>query len=199
MPEDTMTPISLIREAIKAVPAVKWALGVGGILATVSLVYTFKIDPRAAFVGIIVMFVFMGVLVLFARASTLKGRATVWPAVILTWFLLIMFMVTSMSLFTSVFLSKPLDLQRWLTGEKRNTDSVVLPKPIPIIPNADSDWVDGGSSPDMYCNPQLAAVRQKYLDFNIAMQIPPEGHKTEYTPFKHDLYRYYCSFVATPR
>jgi hypothetical protein len=113
---DLYSPVTVLREATRAVPAVKWALGVGGVFAGVALIYTFKINPRAAFVGLILMFLFMGVLVIFARASTLRSGVTIWPAMIFTWFVLIMFMATSISLFSSVFFSRPLDLQYWLTG-----------------------------------------------------------------------------------
>jgi hypothetical protein len=117
MPLTNLSPMTVLRDAIKAVPAVKWALGVGGVLAAVALVYMFKLDARAAFVGLVLLFCFMGVLVVFARASALRSGAIFWPAMIFTWFVLIMFMATTVSLFTSVFFSKPLDLQDWLTGK----------------------------------------------------------------------------------
>lgn len=187
--DTAISPLPVIREAMKAVPAIKWALGVGGLLATIALVYTFKLDARVAFVGLIVLLVFMGVLVIFARASTLASGVIAWPALVFAWFTLVMFMATSVSLFTSVFFRAPLDLQRWLTGEE-----VIA---LPMIPDADSGWVDGGSDPHTFCDPQLKAVQAKYPDFNIAMQVLPEQHRSEYTPFKHDIYRYTCSFTAS--
>ncbi len=180
--------MSVLREATKAVPSVKWALGIGGLIAVIALVYTFKLDPRAAFVGLIVLLLFMTVLVLFARASTLKSGATFWPALIFTWFALIMFMATAVTLFGSVFFNTPVPLQKWLTGE----EAIV----IPVIPDADSGWVDGGSSPNKFCDPRLAAVQAKYPNLKITMQVPPEGHRSEYNPFKHDIYRYTCVFTA---
>jgi hypothetical protein len=116
MPLNELAPIPVLRDAIKAVPAVKWALGVGGVLAVVALVYMFKLDARVAFVGLVVLFCFMGVLVVFARASTLRSGAIFWPAMAFTWFALIMFMATTVSLFTSVFFSMPRDLREWLTA-----------------------------------------------------------------------------------
>jgi hypothetical protein len=187
-------PISVLREAIRAVPAVKWALGVGGVLAAVALVYLFKLDARVAFVGVVVLFCFMGVLVIFARASTLRSGAIFWPAMVFTWFVLIMFIVSTVSLFTSVFFRAPLDLQQWLTGR-----AAVAAVPIPGIPDADSGWIDGGSSPNMFCDPILANYQKKYPEFNVTMTLLPEQHRSEYNPFKHDLYRYQCSFVASQK
>lgn len=73
------------------------------------------------------------------------------------------------------------------------------PVEMPNIPDADSGWVDGGSNPNAFCNPQLKAVQVKYPNFRITMQILPELHKSEYTPFKHDMYRYRCSFAASTK
>ena len=188
---DSVSPLPILREAIKAVPSVKWALGVGGLLAVIALVYMFQLEPRVAFVGLIVLFAFMSILVLFARASALASGATVWPALIFTWFTLIMFMATTMSLFGSVFFNSPLPLQKWLTGEEAMA--------MPVIPDADSGWIDGGSSPNKFCDPQLATVQAKYPDLKITMQMPPEGHRSEYNPFKHDIYRYTCVFTASKK
>lgn len=110
------TPIELLREATKAVPAVKYALGIGGVLAVVALVYSFKIDPRVAFVGTIVVLVLMGVLVVFARMAALSGARLHYPVLVFTWFVLSLFMATTISLFASVFFKAPVDLQYWITG-----------------------------------------------------------------------------------
>lgn len=186
------SPMSVLREAIKAVPAVKWALGVGGVLGALALVSSFQLDARFAFVGLIVMFIFMGVLVLFARASALHSRTVALPALVFTWFVLFMFMATTLSLFSSVFFKQPLDLQDWLTGSGS--------RPVALtIPNADSDWIDGGSSPNEFCEPILASHQRSNPGYDITMQVLPEQHRSEYTPFKHDIYRYQCSFTATPK
>jgi hypothetical protein len=71
-------------------------------------------------------------------------------------------------------------------------------KPLPEIPMADSGWVGGGSSPGGFCGPVFEVLKLKYPDFVVSMQLLPEQHRSEYTPFKHDYYRYTCSFsVAT--
>lgn len=201
----SLEPTSILREATRAVPAVRYALGVGGILATVALISTFQINPRLAFVGVLIMFVFMGVLVIFAAASTLRSGAVVLPALVFTWFVLIIFMATATSLFSCVFFGKPLDLQEWLTG--RPAVAAIAPPPSaspsqpapPDIPNADSGWVGGGSSPNAFCDPLLKAYQQKYPAFRITMTPLAEQHKTEYKPFKQDSYRYGCSFAASTK
>jgi len=110
------TPIQFIREASKAVPAIKYAIGIGGIAATISLVYSFKIDPRVAVIGAIIMLLLMGVLVVFARASSLASEKFAKPALVFTWFTLLLFMAVSIFLVGSVFFKWPVDLQCWITA-----------------------------------------------------------------------------------
>ncbi len=183
------TPIEVLREATKAVPAVKYALGIGGVLAAVALVYSFKIDSRVAFVGTIVVLVLMGVLVVFARMAALSSARLHYPVLVFTWFVLLLFMATAISLFTSVFFKAPVDLQYWITGGMTVTADLPL--------TADSGWRGGGSSPATYCGEQLAALKKQMPSRKIEIVDMKEDHKSEYTPFKRDYYRYQCWFRAT--
>lgn len=119
----SITALSFLREAIKAVPAVRYALGVGGIAATVAIIVSFRIDPLVAFVGTVLILVLMGVLVVFARMTALAGPLMMMPALVFTWFTLIMFMTVTVLLCTSVFAAKPVDLQHWI-GVKKKLEQV---------------------------------------------------------------------------
>jgi hypothetical protein len=90
----------VLSNAIKAVPSVKWALGVAGIVAVLSIVAGFKIDWRIAVFGTVLMFIFMAVLVIFAAASSLAATIIALPATILVWFCLVFFVATASCLFT---------------------------------------------------------------------------------------------------
>lgn len=187
-----ITPIQFLREAVIAVPAVKYALGIGGVVAAIAIVFSFKIDPRIAFVGTLVMLVLMGVLVIFARMTALSGVRLHLPALVFTWFVLLLFIATSVSLFSSVFFQRPLDLRHWITG---TIPSAVAPdQPIPLT--ADSGWRGGGSSIDPYCDEQKAKFEKQYPGKTVEIVDKKEDHKSEYTPFKHDYYRYQCWFVV---
>src|SRR5688572_24345054 len=115
------TPIVVLREAVKAVPAVKYALGVGGIAATVAIVAAFGLSSRAAILGTIVTLILMGVLVIFARASALAGPQLQVPALVFTWCALFLFVATGVALFTSVFFNRPAKLREWLQQERVTT------------------------------------------------------------------------------
>lgn len=105
-----MPPLEIIRAAIKAVPAVKYALGVAGIVAVVAIIYSFGIGLWVAFIGALVVMVLMVVLVIFAKLTTTAPRHFLTPVLVLTWAFLLLTIAAAMFLFTSVFFRKPLDL-----------------------------------------------------------------------------------------
>jgi TPR repeat protein len=116
-----ISPIEVLKEAIRAVPAVRYALGVGGMIATVALVQVFEVDPVLAAVGTLVLFFFMAVLVIFARMASLGKNKMALPALFFTWLVLVFFSIVSASLFSSVFFKWPLEL-RWLDPDVRSGD-----------------------------------------------------------------------------
>jgi hypothetical protein len=124
--ENLNTEISLIRQAIKAVPAVRYALGVAGIFAVIAIVKVFDLNYRVAVFGAIVMFVLMTVLVIFARLAAERKGDFRLPALTFTWFALILTMATALALFTSVFVGWPLKI-----GPERTVvpSDVRLPSP----------------------------------------------------------------------
>src|SRR5258707_13771063 len=90
MPDDNpSTPPSVLKQAIKAVPAVKYALGIGGIISIIAIVRGFGIDFRVAVVGTVVMLVLMTVLLVFAKAASRPQSAFRGPAFIVTGFSLV--------------------------------------------------------------------------------------------------------------
>jgi hypothetical protein len=109
MPPDSInTPTGMLQAAIKAVPAVKHALGIGGIIAVIAIVAGgFKLDWSIAVFGAIVMFLLMTVLVIFSRLASANVSIFRAPMIVLTWFSLILMMGAAIALFSSVFLTNP--------------------------------------------------------------------------------------------
>jgi hypothetical protein len=119
-----LTPLNILREGIKAVPAVKYALGIAGIVAAIAIIKGFNLDFRIAVFGIVIMFALMTVLVIFAKLTTTAGSLFRVPVLIFMWFSLLMTIATATFLVTSVFLRWPVNLQYWLVNEN-NTDEHV--------------------------------------------------------------------------
>ncbi len=100
--------LDFIREAIKAVPAVRWALGVGGTAAVISLVLSpqFGLPPKTAVIGLILAFILMGILVIFSTMASqteeLKPLAKIF-----SWFVLAVFMAVTVLLIGCAFFDYP--------------------------------------------------------------------------------------------
>jgi hypothetical protein len=110
-------PLGILRAAIQAVPAVKYALGIAGIAAAIAIIGGFKIDYRVAVFGVIIMFVLMVVLVLFAKLSKASDPTFATAGKVFLWFSLVLVIAVATFLTTSVFFSWPRDLGSWL-GQK---------------------------------------------------------------------------------
>jgi hypothetical protein len=101
----------VLKQAIRAVPAVKWALGVAGLVAAVGIV-EFLVHGNwiVAIVGTVVMLMLATVLVIFARAAQSSAADLVSPSVVLVWFALLLTCAFSTALFTTVTFGKPVVL-----------------------------------------------------------------------------------------
>jgi hypothetical protein len=112
-----VNPLVILRESIKAVPSVKWALGLAGIASSIAIIQSIQLDYRVAVLGTVVMLIVMTALVIFARLSTLAAPDFRLPALVLTWCSLSLVIATAGALFLSVFFRFPVDLQNWLVQE----------------------------------------------------------------------------------
>src|SRR5437763_7476510 len=110
-----VTALGILREAIKAVPAVKFALGIAGILAAVSIVTAvFRLGLAVAAFSAAVMFVLMTGLVIFARVASASSKTFAAHVAVFSWFSLTLIMATATLLFTSVFWGNPVDLKQFM-------------------------------------------------------------------------------------
>jgi hypothetical protein len=107
------SPVSILRDALKAVPELKWALGVAGMVAIIAIAKVgWKVDPMIAALGTVVMFVLMVVLVIFARLSTATTIEFRWAILVFMWASLCLTIAAASLLFTSAFFSWPLNFIR---------------------------------------------------------------------------------------
>lgn len=108
------SPIEVLREAIRAVPAVRYALGVAGILAAVALIGGFGLDAKTTVFGALGMLMLMVVLVVFARLTKTAPRHFVAPMLVLMWSVLLITVASAALLFTAVFFDWPRPLSQIL-------------------------------------------------------------------------------------
>jgi len=107
-----MDPLKILRDAIAAVPAVKYALGIAGIAAVVAIVLGLRLSPQVAVFGTLVVLGLMFILVVFSKYA---GQASVagflGPAKLLVWFYTLAVIVATILFMTSYFLHRPLDFR----------------------------------------------------------------------------------------
>lgn len=110
------TPFAILRAATQAVPAVKWALGVAGVISATALVKVFFVSVGAALLAGFGMLVLMVILVLFAVATRAKSSVLIVPAMFLTWAVLVLVIVSSALTVSAAFFGWPKPLQELTKG-----------------------------------------------------------------------------------
>jgi hypothetical protein len=114
----SVTPLGILREATNAAPAVKFALGLAGVLAAVAIVTAvFRLSLVVAALGAAMMFVLMTGLVIFARVASASSKTFVRHVDVFSWFSLILIMATATLLFTSVSWDYPVDLKQFVNAK----------------------------------------------------------------------------------
>jgi hypothetical protein len=109
-------PWGFLREAIQAVPAVKYALGVGGVVSVIAIVSGFGISPRVGVIGFLIALILMTLLVVFSKLAVANAQHFLRPLIFLTWFSILAMSATVILVFTGVFFKWPLDLHSWLAN-----------------------------------------------------------------------------------
>lgn len=100
-------PLSVVRAGIRAVPAVKYALGIAGTAAALALAAAFFSSKQAAFLGAVGMIGLMTLLVVFASVAKLARGYMKYPALFVMWAILIIFVASTVLVTTSVFFDIP--------------------------------------------------------------------------------------------
>ncbi len=111
-------PLRMLESAVAQVPALRYAVGVGGIAAVVAIILTgWKLEPQTAVFGGLIVFIAMVVLVAFAALSRSGPRVLRPLALFLAWaFMLIT--VTVAGLFVGcAFFDQPKTLPCLLKGQ----------------------------------------------------------------------------------
>lgn len=134
MSADSPSPVFMLKQAIKSVPAVKYALGIGGVIAIIAIIQGFKIDFRIAVFGGIIMFLLMTLLLIFANLAVEQKGVFHLPALVFMWFSLILVMATALALFFSVFYGKPIDLRRLIVQSEVPQQSIQIPMTMTVLP-----------------------------------------------------------------
>lgn len=169
--KSNMKSIQVLTEAIKAVPAVKYALGVAGVAAAVAIVAGLINDVTIAVLGTVIMMSLMFVLVIFAHF--VKNAASHYKplAIFMSWAVVILTTGTSFLIFTGFFFSWPRPLDAYVR---------VTPVPDPSISPGISPspqatkiiTVETTSEPSR--NPKLTSSEVKVQELIVSLLVPSD-------------------------
>ena len=109
-----MQPIEILKEAIKKVPAMRYALAVAGIVAVVAIVASFQLEPKIAVIGGVLVLGAMVVMVIFAKLTTTAKKHFLRPVLVMMWAFLVLVIVLATLLLTAVAFRWPPGLADWL-------------------------------------------------------------------------------------
>jgi hypothetical protein len=104
--DSIMDPIRVLREAIRAVPALKFALAVAGLAAVVAIVLGFHLKPALAVFGVLIVLGLMFLIVVFSRYAAGSSGSS-GPATVLVWFYTVATISATILFSSSVFFSWP--------------------------------------------------------------------------------------------
>jgi ABC-type branched-subunit amino acid transport system substrate-binding protein len=107
-----MIPLQLLREAITAVPSLRYALGVVGLVSVIAIAGALNVDYRVAVFGTPILLFLMIALVIFAKLSATASEVFRLPVIVLLWAGVILTVGTASMLITSAFFGRPIDLTR---------------------------------------------------------------------------------------
>jgi len=132
-PAGGASPKDILGAAIKAVPAVKYALGVAGIAAAAAIIVLFFKSLKVAFLAIVIMLVLMVILVVFVRLTRSAAETFHGPIVFLIWAFVLLAIFTPMAFFTSVFLKWPLNLSGWIVSPDGQREETPVPPAVAAL------------------------------------------------------------------
>ena len=126
------TPHRILQDAIKAVPAVRYAAGIAGVAAAVAIVASFKLGPAIAVLGVVVMLALMAALLAFAGAAGLgapnektahgaatpEDRAIPTAGVVMVWVFTLLTCATGIMIFAITFFGVPVSWRELLQARR---------------------------------------------------------------------------------
>ena len=115
-----ISPIGILRDAQKSVPAVKYAAGIAGVAAVVAIIAGFQLDFRIAVVGTIIVLGLMFVLVILSSFVAQSGPSVVILATVAAWSFLLVTIAVSILLVTSYFFSWPRQIESYVGPQPSN-------------------------------------------------------------------------------
>lgn len=123
----SLNPLTILKDAIRAVPSMKYALAVLGLVAVVAIVKLWQVRYDVAIFGAVVILALMVPVLVFAKLTKVAPKYFLGPARAFMWAFVILTIVAGTCLFTAVAFKQPTALYELIF----NRSARPVPPPVP--------------------------------------------------------------------
>src|SRR5215475_12800790 len=103
----SLNPLTILKDAVKAVPAMKYALAVLGLVAVVAIVSLWRVKYEVAIFGAVIILGLMVPVLVFAKLTKVAPKYFLGPARAFMWAFVILPIVAGTCLFTAAAFKQP--------------------------------------------------------------------------------------------
>jgi hypothetical protein len=103
----SLNPLTILKDAVKAVPAMKYALAVLGLVAVVAIVSLWRVKYEVAIFGAVIILGLMVPVLVFAKLTKVAPKYFLGPARAFLWAFVILTIVAGTCLFTAAAFKQP--------------------------------------------------------------------------------------------
>jgi hypothetical protein len=190
-----LNPSIILKQAVKAVPSIKYALGIAGLVSVIAIVQSLRVDYKIAVIGGLAILLSMSVLVIFAHASVLGPKYLIIPSLVLVYFSLFLLLATAFFLFSSVFFKWPVNLQHWLSDIKNEHNISSIGSNATVVPGLTTSQLPSPNSPS---NPLPKQISSQSKNNNLKLKLQPCIPCDSEKPKQDDLERIISDLLYPP-
>jgi hypothetical protein len=121
----SLNPLTILKDSIRAVPSMKYALAVLGLVAVVAIVTLWRVKYDVAIFGAVILLGLMVPVLVFAKLTKVAPKYFLGPARALMWAFVILTIVAGTCLFTAAAFRQPTALYELIFNKS------VRPVPLP--------------------------------------------------------------------
>jgi hypothetical protein len=117
----SFNPLTILKDAVKAVPAMKYALAVLGLVAVVAIVSLWRVKYDVAIFGAVIILGLMVPVLVFAKLTKVAPKYFLTPARVFMWAFVVLTILAGTCLFTAVAFKQPPALYELLFARSGRT------------------------------------------------------------------------------
>lgn len=125
----SLNPLTILKDAIKAVPAMKYALAVLGLVAVVAIVSLWRVKYEVAIFGAVIILALMVPVLVFAKLTKVAPKYFLGPARAFMWAFVILTIVAGTCLFTAAAFRQPAALYELIFSKSGRPGPEPEPQP----------------------------------------------------------------------